>query len=103
MPAPDMQQAIAFISGFMNLYMLFAGIAIVFLIFVAIADIGFRKGKPVKVFVQLFIRVLALWVIASCLLVVVAAQLMTSAWDGIVLIIDLLGDKIAEGIKGVSL
>ncbi|MGA8942403.1 MAG: hypothetical protein WB502_06740 [Thermoactinomyces sp.] len=103
MPAPDMQKTIAFISSFMDLYMLFAGIAIVFLIFVSITNIGFKKEKPVKVFVQLFVRVLALWVIASCLLVVVAAQLMTSAWDGIVLIIDLFGDKIAEVVTGVSL
>lgn len=100
MEAPDVKGTIAFISSFTDLYMLFAGLAIVFLTFIAIAQIGFKQQKPVKVFTRFFIQVFSLWLISSCLIVIVAANLMESLWNGILLLVDLIGNKIAETLKG---
>ncbi|MBH8605914.1 hypothetical protein [Thermoactinomyces sp. CICC 10522] len=100
MNAPDLKGTIAFISSFTDLFMLFAAFAIVMLTFIAIWQIGFKGKKPVKVFTQYFVRVLSLWLISSCLIVVVAAHLMSSLWDGILLVIDMVGDKLAEAAKG---
>jgi hypothetical protein len=100
MEAPDLQGAIAFISNFINLYMLFAAIAIIYLTFVAIFEVGFKKTKLNKVFARYFIKIFALWAIASCLIVIVAGQMMTSLWDGILLLIDLVFGEIQEALKG---
>lgn len=100
MKAPDVKGTIAFISSFADLYMLFAGMAIVFLTFIAIAQIGFKRKKPIKVFTQYFVQIFSLWLISSCLIVLVAAHLMQSLWDGLLLLVDLIGEKIAEALKG---
>jgi hypothetical protein len=56
MEAPDLQKTIAFVSSFTDLYMLFAGMALIFLTFQAIYHIGFKKIKLAKVFGQYFIK-----------------------------------------------
>ncbi|MBH8608915.1 hypothetical protein [Thermoactinomyces sp. CICC 10521] len=100
MNAPDLKGTIAFISSFTDLYMLFAAIAIVILTFIAIWQIGFKGKKPIKVFTQYFVRVFSLWIISSCLIVIVAAHAVSSLWDGILLLVDLIGDKLAEAARG---
>jgi hypothetical protein len=100
MGAPDLKGTIAFISSFVDLFMLFAAVAIVILTFIAIWQIGFKGKKPVKVFTQYFVRILALWIISSCLIIMVAAQLMSSLWDSVLLVIDMVGGKLAEAAKG---
>jgi hypothetical protein len=100
MEAPDLQKTIAFVSSFTDLYMLFAGMALIFLTFQAIYYIGFKKIKLAKVFGQYFVKTLALWVVSSALIIIVAGQLMASLWDGTLLLIDLFGDKVAEALKG---
>ena len=100
MKPPDIKEAISFVTSFADLYMFVAGLAIAFLIFVAIVEIGFKQKKAVKVFTTLFVRVFSLWVISSCLIVIVAGNLMTSAWDGVLLVIDLLSDRVSDVLKG---
>jgi hypothetical protein len=100
MEAPDLQKTIAFVSSFTDLFMLLAGIVMIILTCQAIFQIGFKKMKLAKVFGQYFAKTFALWLVASCLIVIVAGQIMTSLWDGILLLIDLLGDRIATALKG---